>query len=112
MNLALYHGRLHPDQGGTDSDGNPSDDWGFVGPVLFGVRALDFTYGSFQVVYEDNELGAMACAAAHVITGWRPGTHSHSLEIYFEGAGYELIKIWNAERARHEYFGDWWLVED
>jgi hypothetical protein len=112
MILHLYHGRLKPDQGGTDLEGNECDDWGFEGPKIEGIQALDFTYGEFQIVFPDDdpEEGKRLINVANGQTGWGEGHHEFSLIIQFAGEGNDLIRIYNTERMRHEYFGDWWLA--
>lgn len=102
MNLYMHHGRLDPSGPGTDEDGNPVDDWGFEGPRFGGVIGFHCTYGfdgHFNIWFESIE----ACDAAQRVTGWN----------YFDDCALTVaveencLRIWNREKQRHEYFGDW-----
>jgi hypothetical protein len=105
MKLCVYHGRLNLKTGGTDADGNESDDWGFEGPVLLNIKWQDYTYGCYYIGFRSPE----AKAEAKRLTGWPDGVHEDDLEVQFEG---DCIKIHNAERSRDEFFGDWMLWDD
>jgi len=106
MKLHLYHGRLDPDGPATDAEGNVTDDWGFEGPELRGITAIDFTYGNWMPLFKTHNQAVIAKAA----TGWDGGNMEYSLTIRTSDRG-DLIKVWNAERQRHEYFGDFMLEE-
>lgn len=103
MKFAIYHGRLSYKTGPTDIDGNPVDDWGFDGPVLEGVKALDFTYGQYELLFISEE----AKQKAKKQTGWLDGVHEHSLRIRFRD---DCVSVTNYERKRREYFGDFLLT--
>ncbi len=108
MKLRLYHGRIDPSTGGTDLDGNLLyDDWGFEGPTLEGIEAVDFTYGNSCLVFKTPE----AYDAAERATEWDEGVRELSLEIRHGGTG-DCVKVYNSARARFEYFGDYMLTED
>lgn len=107
MKLFIYHGRLAPDTGATDVDGNDVDDWGFEGPELTGIKWQDFTYNNFYIGFrteEDRE-------RARKLTGWQDGVHGDDLIVEFSDDR-DLIRIHNAERNRDEFFGDWMLWDD
>lgn len=104
MNLYIYHGRLSEKGGPTDVDGNPIDDWGFEGPTLKECIGFHCTYGvdgRFNVFFASKA----ARDAAKEQTGWPTWEHK-SLTALFS-ADNDLLKIWNANRGRVEYFGDW-----
>lgn len=107
MKLHLYNGRLDPSTGPTDIDGNEIEDWGFEGPTLEGIEAIDFTYGNTCVVFKTPE----AYDAARDATGWGEGVRELSLEIQYNADG-DCVRARNAERDRVEYFGDYTLTED
>ena len=98
----IMHGRLSPNTGGTDLDGKEVDDWGFEGPELPGVVGIDYTYGTHALCFVDDAAKDRALA----LTGWTEGVRECSLEIDYED---DCLRLWNAERQRHEYFGDWAL---
>lgn len=100
--LIIVHGRLDPNGGASDVEGNLIDDWGFDGPRLEGVIGISFTYNTYSLAFVDKA----ACDKALALTGWGYGVHEHTLEMRFEE---DCLSIWNAERQRHEYFGDWSL---
>lgn len=106
MILRLYHGRLDPDGPATDTEGNVTDDWGFEGPELSGITAIDFTYGNWMPVFNTHNQAAIAKA----LTGWDGGNMEYSLTIRTSDRG-DLIRIWNGARQRDEYFGDFMLTE-
>lgn len=106
MRLKLYHGRLSEDSGPTDTEGSVVDDWGFEGPTLHELLAVDFTYGNKMYVFKT----AASYSRALLKTGWPPGVIPNSLLMnYSEDA--DLVRTFNRERNRDEYFGDY-LIED
>ena len=58
MNLHLYNGRHHPDE--------ELDDWGFEGPTLRNIKAVQWTYGELKV-YFDREWDQQV---ARALTNW------------------------------------------
>lgn len=46
--LSLFHGRLDPDQ--------PMDDWGTEGPTFGPLDAVQSTYGTLRLAFEDHEV--------------------------------------------------------
>ncbi len=92
MYLHLYHGRKDPTA--------DMDDWGDAGPTLDSVVHLQWTYGSFHVLFatsEDRE-------AARRKTGWEDGPFENSLTMNTDGDMVETLAdgiTW--------YFGDWCL---
>lgn len=104
MDFYMHHGRTAPDGKPTDYQGNPVDDWGFDGPRLHGCTGFHCTYGvdgHFNVFFESTA----ARDAAIKQTGW-PEWEETSLTALFSDDN-SLLKIWNAERGRIDYFGDW-----
>lgn len=106
MKFTLYHGRLKEGSGPTTVDGEEIDDWGFEGPVLDGVKAVDYTYGNYTFVFKNQRY----YAAAQRKTNWSNSVQEHSL-LMETGEQGDLIRIYNTERERYEYFGDFMLGE-
>lgn len=52
MILHLYNGRLQFDGPRTDVDGNETEDWGFEGPEIPGVKSIVWTYGNLAFLFE------------------------------------------------------------
>lgn len=100
--LVICHGRLDPTTGGTNLAGELVDDWGFDGPRLEGIIGISYTYDTFSLSFVNEAAKDRALAQ----TSWSEGVHEHTLEMEFEE---ECLKLWNAERRRFEYFGDWSL---
>jgi hypothetical protein len=102
MDLYMSHGRLNPNGTGSDIYGVEIDDWGFEGPRLHGVIGFHCTYGldgTFAVYFESAE----ACEAAQALTGW-DWWDDRALLLQTEE---DCVRIYNNERKRFEYFGDW-----
>lgn len=104
--LHLFHGRVNIDGDNsllepTLEDGSIIEGWGFDGPSLEGVTAVHCTYGTMQIVF-DNDVNLAAAAKA---TGWKIGHDEDTLEM----AAYDdLVKI--NRSGRDEFFGDWDLT--
>jgi hypothetical protein len=104
VNLYIYHGRLSPNGGATDVEGNEVDDWGFEGPTLkgcVGFHSAYFNEGHFTVYFESEE----ARRVAEAITGWKPWDETGLTVVVNDGC----LHLFNAKRQRYEYFGDWGL---
>jgi len=102
MNLYIYHGRLAPNGGATDIEGNEVDDWGFEGPTLencVGFHTTYFNEGHFNVYFADE----VARKAAQAKTGWKDWDET-ALTVEMEDG---CLRLFNSERQRTEYFGDW-----
>ena len=104
MILHLYHGRLTHDGPATDTEGNEVDDWGFEGPKLHGVKSLIWTYGNLAILFIDHE----AYKTAEAQTKWADGVFDNSLRLPTTP---DTVRVFNTERTRYEYFGDWSLSE-
>lgn len=107
MKFYMNHGRTESGPP-TDVDGNVVDDWGFDGPTLEGVTGFHCTYGlggTFTVYFAT----ASAAAAAREKTGWREWDEN-ALTAAFNTDS-DLLQIWNPERERVEYFGDWGVMQ-
>jgi hypothetical protein len=102
MRLVIWHGRLDPKTGGTTLEGTQIEDWGFQGPVVENVVELGFTYGCFYLFFKNDE----DLLAAQKLTGWQHSVHDFGLDMEFEG---DCLSIYNEERKRREFFGDWEL---
>jgi hypothetical protein len=100
--LIIVHGRLDPYGPATDLEGNEIEDWGFDGPRLEGVCGISFTYNTFSLTFVDEE----SYKRAKALAGWKDGVGGQDLEMEFVG---DCLQVWNEERGRHEYFGDWSL---
>jgi hypothetical protein len=102
MRLYMHHGRLDPDGGATDEDGNEVDDWGFTGPDLPDAIGFHITYGEMRVFFKN----AYAKSLAKSLTGWEDGHGDDDLTVPMCE---NCICRFNAVRQRREYFGDWGL---
>lgn len=107
MDFYMYHGRLKDHGRATDLDGNEIDDWGFDGPRLHGVVGFHCTYGvyGFWNLWFATEADR---ATAQKLTGWDEW-EDKALTVKFT-KGNDMVCIWNQERSRHEYFGDWGII--
>lgn len=103
LDLYLHHGRLDPNTGGTDEEGNVLDDWGFDGPRLTGVIGTHRTYDNMMNVFFVNE---EAMATAKALTGWEEWDDNALRLRRVDGC----TAIHNAARNRDEFFGDWGLI--
>lgn len=107
MKLMLVHGRLDPNTGGTDLDGNEVDDWGFEGPTIAGIKSIGGTYGEVCVHFH-SERGYEKAKHA---TGWDDCVHEQGLLFdSLPDKDADCVSIFNPTRGRREYFGDWGLA--
>lgn len=105
MNFFLWHGRLDPRGPGSDLDGNKVEDWGFDGPTLSNVERLTMTYGKLFLHFKDE----VSWERAKEQTGWDKGFHDSDLIVPLPARDdvSDCIQIYNRDRERFEYFGDW-----
>ena len=104
MILHLYNGRLRYDGPRTDVDGNEVDDWGFEGPQIPGVKGVVWTYGNIAFLFEDEG----AYKNAKRVTRWPDAPFHHSLQLHVDA---DVIRTFNPDRVRFEFFGDWSLAQ-
>lgn len=104
MILHLYHGRLEHDGPATEVDGTETEDWGFDGPELHGVKSVVWTYDKLSVLFEDRASYEAAAAA----TKWVDAPFDNSLCLHKVQGG-DTVRVFNTERVRYEFFGDWSL---
>lgn len=104
MDFYMYHGRLDPDGGPSDEDGNCIDNWGFEGPRLAGVTGFHCTYGvdGHWNLWFDKPTSA---DIAEALTGW-DRWEDCALTVAFSTDN-SLVSIFNTAKQRAEYFGDW-----
>jgi hypothetical protein len=94
MRLYMHHGRLDPNGGATDEDGNEIDDWGFTGPDLPNVEGMHVTYTKMRLFFVDEA----AKAYAKALTGWDDGHGDNDLFVPQQS---DCLK---------EFFGDWGIA--
>ena len=104
MILHLYNGRLMYDGPRTDVDGNETEDWGFEGPEIPGVKSIVWTYGNLAFLFESPE----AYKHAKHVTRWPDAPFTDSLQLQVDA---DVIRTFNPDRVRYEFFGDWSLAQ-
>lgn len=67
MLLQLSHGRTNDQSRPTDLQGNPTQGWGFSGPILYGISGFNQTFMDGPRFFFRSAADALA---AHVLTGW------------------------------------------